>query len=263
MLGVCDSELHIRNAAKSTEQCHKYLELDLDVNARDTGNMGYTALHYAAKWDRIEVLAILMAAGADHLLKNWEGETPLVLARKRGNYGFVRALQEELENRAAPTLGKSTSAALSAAPSGQKEDWYSLPEGVKTTTGNKSPIKRASVTSSADFSKDVEEVMDLTERFNLSLSDVQSIKAGFSEWDRSNTGAISLADIEHVMNQAQMEFDSSDIQAMSTLVNPDGLITFSAFMEAAANRLKKLRPNQATDRQDREKQQRVESPTSS
>lgn len=85
--------------------------------------MGYTVLHYAAKWDRVEVAKLLVSAaaaaaataassGAVQVLagapidqKNWEGETPMVLARRRGNWAMVRALTELVPYSALSLVG--------------------------------------------------------------------------------------------------------------------------------------------------------------
>merc|ERR1711937_220558 len=162
--------------------------------------MGYTVLHYAAKWDRVEVAKHLVLAGAPIDQKNWEGETPLVLARRRGNWAMVRALQElkeELEARA-----------IKGGEGDGPENWYNLPAGVDPVAASKSPtkaaadVRRKSQDNGAGFDKDVEEVVALTEEFQLSLSEVQSIKAGFAEWDITNSGTISHADIAHVLDKA-------------------------------------------------------------
>lgn len=243
MLGSAHSELHIRNAAKSLEQCKRYIDLALDLDARDTSNSGYTALHYAAKWDRIEVMKMLVLAGAEHNIKNWEGETPLVLARKRGNYGFIRALQELLEAKAAQL--------------GSPEEWYQLPEDARGCVPKKSPTKRAGGPVALRQSEGLEEAIQLTERFGLSLKELQSIKAGFDVWDHSGAGAISLADIDRVVERAG---HLEDARALLGMVGEHGLIPFEVFLEAAAQRVKKLRPSGETEGQCKEKQQRVDSP---
>lgn len=61
--------------------------------------------------------------------------------------------------------------------------------------------------------------MALTEEFGLSLSQVRSIKAGFAEWDVTNSGTISLTDIAHVLEKAGLEFDATDMHAMAGMVD--------------------------------------------
>eukprot|EP00656_Telonema_subtile_P041165 TRINITY_DN4628_c0_g1_i1.p1 TRINITY_DN4628_c0_g1~~TRINITY_DN4628_c0_g1_i1.p1 ORF type:complete len:357 (-),score=124.12 TRINITY_DN4628_c0_g1_i1:55-1125(-) len=255
MLGSAHSELHIRNAAKSLEQCKRYIELALELDARDTSNSGYTALHYAAKWDRIEVMKMLVLAGANPLLKDWEGNTAAVLARKQGNYGFTRALQE-LQQQAAEQ-------AASAAPPTEGGEWYSLPEGAKgTVTVHKpSPSKRtASGSIELRQSEEMEQVMELTQQFDLSLSEMQSIQAGFNEWDHTGSGSISIADIERATQRAGLDLDMAAMQTMDAMAGEDGLISFGVFVEAAAHRIKKLRPSSQEEEQAKTKQQRVDSP---
>ena len=88
----------MRTAAKNLEECLKYIDLGCDVNdtftaSRNGDTMGWTPLHFAAKWDRVDVIECLLHHGADPLIKTWDGETPLVLARKRGNWAAHRLLE--------------------------------------------------------------------------------------------------------------------------------------------------------------------------
>ena len=64
-----------------------------DVNARDA--RGWTALMYAAKEGRSQIIELLMKAGADPSLKGPKGETPVDLARDR--YGTVESAREKNE----------------------------------------------------------------------------------------------------------------------------------------------------------------------
>lgn len=98
VLGATHSVLNLRNAAKNLEECKNYIALGCDVNAQYTASrkgdtMGWTALHFASKWDRIDVIEELLANGADPLIRTWDGETALVIARKLGNWAAFRMLE--------------------------------------------------------------------------------------------------------------------------------------------------------------------------
>jgi len=62
--------------------------------------MGWTAMHFAAKWDRIDVIELLLASGGDPLMRTWDGETPLVIARKKGNWAAFRLLESFIKTGA-------------------------------------------------------------------------------------------------------------------------------------------------------------------
>lgn len=61
------------------------------VNARDKS--GATALHYAARMNRLSVAALLMAQEADINIRDKEGYTPLQLAEKSGGRETARLLR--------------------------------------------------------------------------------------------------------------------------------------------------------------------------
>jgi ankyrin repeat protein len=67
-----------------------------DLNAI-AGTSKFTALHYAALYGRADVVAVLLAHNADRTAKNWEGKTPLGLAREHQgpNGETTRLLKEE------------------------------------------------------------------------------------------------------------------------------------------------------------------------
>jgi ankyrin repeat protein len=55
---------------------------------------GDTDLHLAADGGRIEVVALLVAQGADVNAKNHHGQTPLDLAAENGHEDIVQLLKE-------------------------------------------------------------------------------------------------------------------------------------------------------------------------
>lgn len=54
---------------------------------------GMTALHYAAKWNRGEVIQKLLKAGADKSKRNKKGETPLQVAQKSKATNAIKLLK--------------------------------------------------------------------------------------------------------------------------------------------------------------------------
>ena len=71
---VCSKEelLEVTRALLSRNDVLRY------INARD--NRGYTALHWASKYDRTEVVNLLIEKGADIHVKDNYGATPLLYA---------------------------------------------------------------------------------------------------------------------------------------------------------------------------------------
>jgi ankyrin repeat protein len=64
------------------------------ANANATDRDGYTALHYAAYFGRVEIAALLLRADAQPSEPNQMGWTPLHVAANRGQMGVARLLLE-------------------------------------------------------------------------------------------------------------------------------------------------------------------------
>ena len=60
------------------------------VNAQN--DAGYTSLHHAAKHGSIELIQVLLKAGADRMLENNAGETPYMVAHKYQQFEVERLL---------------------------------------------------------------------------------------------------------------------------------------------------------------------------
>ena len=77
-----------------TETVKSLIDQGADVNAG--GELGWTALMYAAREGRNEIVQVLLAAGADanaKVLKGWDkGITALVVAAENGHTVTVKAL---------------------------------------------------------------------------------------------------------------------------------------------------------------------------
>ena len=81
----------VNKIAKATPEYLEKLEADIaaGVNQNDEPHVdGVTGLHVAAQRGHLEVVDLLLAAGADPTIKDEEDRTPLLLAIK-GNYGEV------------------------------------------------------------------------------------------------------------------------------------------------------------------------------
>jgi ankyrin repeat protein len=73
------------------DEARHYIALGFPVDATDSGCDGWGVLHYAAKWDRVDVLELMLNYGADPLQEDWEGVRPHEIARQKGNYAFLKA----------------------------------------------------------------------------------------------------------------------------------------------------------------------------
>ena len=65
-------------------------------------SLGWAPIHFAARWDRLDVVKMLLDYGADPLQRTWDGQTALVIARKHGHYATLRLIEDWLkvkENR--------------------------------------------------------------------------------------------------------------------------------------------------------------------
>lgn len=91
-VGTQSADLRLVEAAKAGDRAavSRLVSARADVNAAEPD--GTTALHWAVRGDRADVVQALLHAGARAGAANRYGVTPLALAAVNGNAGIVRAL---------------------------------------------------------------------------------------------------------------------------------------------------------------------------
>ena len=79
----------------------RLIEAGADVNAHDAPRAGDTALHVAASNGMLEMVELLLHAGADPTIRSWMWITPLdnVRGRKRGNGPRIFEMLEQAAKR--------------------------------------------------------------------------------------------------------------------------------------------------------------------
>lgn len=80
-----------------TEPVRTLIDLGADLDAIDRGKYKNTALHYAAYYNRVAQLELLLKAGANIFALNGKGHTPLDVARLRGRKEAAAALTSRLQ----------------------------------------------------------------------------------------------------------------------------------------------------------------------
>lgn len=86
------TELHLRAALNRRDKLKKVLaEEEFDVNVKD--HAGNTPLHYAARYNNLDIIHILYVAGAEVDIQNNKGQTPLHFAFQAYQLDAVEALR--------------------------------------------------------------------------------------------------------------------------------------------------------------------------
>src|SRR5688572_22542894 len=92
-----DGRLATAAANRDTTAVRALLAQKVDVNAPDV--QGTPALHWAIRVDDIDLVRLLLSAGADARLANRYGLTPLTLAVTGGNPAIIRLMLDRKSTR--------------------------------------------------------------------------------------------------------------------------------------------------------------------
>lgn len=101
-----DAELFLAVSRGNSNQVALAIQQGANINARHQGLMaaarlaGATPLYAAVFDNKPEIVASLLALGADPAIPNEVGETPLQLAQKRNFTEIVQILTKESSNKA-------------------------------------------------------------------------------------------------------------------------------------------------------------------
>jgi ankyrin repeat protein len=111
---VADAAMH-----KDKTAVRALLQKKADVNAPQAD--GTTALHWAARWDDLEMTAMLIRAGASAQTANRIGTTPLFLATVNGSAPMTEALLAAGADPNAPVLSHGETPLMMAARTGNPD----------------------------------------------------------------------------------------------------------------------------------------------
>src|SRR5499425_2895620 len=109
---VADAAMNKNAAAVRT-----LIQQKADVNAPQPD--GTTALHWAARWDDIEMAAALIRAGANANVANRDGATPMFLAAMNGSGPMIETLLKAGVDPNTPVLSRGETALMMASRTGR------------------------------------------------------------------------------------------------------------------------------------------------
>ena len=112
--GIADAAMH-----RDREAVRSLLDRKSDVNTPQAD--GATALHWAARWDDLEMAGMLIRAGANARAANRDGATPLFLATENGSAAMSGLLLQAGADPNAPILSHGETPLMMAARSGSLE----------------------------------------------------------------------------------------------------------------------------------------------
>ena len=126
---VADAAMNRNAAAVRT-----LIQQKADVNAQQPD--GTTALHWAARWDDLQMASTLIQAGANVQLPNRTGATPMFLAAVNGSAAMIETLLNAGADPNAPVLSHGETALMLAARTGKLE-------AVKTLISHRANVRAA------------------------------------------------------------------------------------------------------------------------
>lgn len=110
--GVADAAMK-----KDGQSVRSLVQQKVDVNAPQAD--GTTALHWAARWDDLEMAGVLIRAGANVKAANRAGATPMFLAAQNGSAAMIETLLKSGAGANAPVLSRGETALMMAARTGK------------------------------------------------------------------------------------------------------------------------------------------------
>jgi ankyrin repeat protein len=102
---------------KNTAAVRSMIQQKADVNAPQPD--GTTALHWAARWDDIQLASVLIKAGADPRTANRTGATPMFLAAQNGSAMMIELLLKAGVDPKTPVLSHGETALMMAGRTGK------------------------------------------------------------------------------------------------------------------------------------------------
>jgi ankyrin repeat protein len=111
---IADAAMH-----KDAPALRTLLQKKSDVNAPQPD--GTTALHWAARWDDLEMANSLIRAGASSQAANRDGATPMFLATQNGSARMIEALIKSGADPNTPVLSHGETALMMAARTGKRD----------------------------------------------------------------------------------------------------------------------------------------------
>jgi ankyrin repeat protein len=126
--GVADAAMQ-----RNVQDLKALLRQNVDVNVPQAD--GTTALHWAARWDDLEMAGILTRAGAKPQAANRDGATPMFLATVNGSAAMIDVLFKAGADPNAPVLSHGETALMMASRTGKLDAIKLLVErGAKLNT---------------------------------------------------------------------------------------------------------------------------------
>jgi len=102
---------------KNAQTVLALLKQNADVNVAQPD--GTTALHWAARWDDVEMASALLRAGANPKAPNRDGATPMFLAALNGSAAMIDTLLKAGVDPNAPILSRGETALMMASRTGK------------------------------------------------------------------------------------------------------------------------------------------------
>src|SRR5262245_18891132 len=113
LFAFSNSELADSVMRKDAQAVRTLLTQNADANVPQAD--GTTALHWAARWDDVEIAAALIRAGANPRAVNRDGATPMCLATLNGSTTMIDTLLKGGAEVNAPVLSRGETALMMAA----------------------------------------------------------------------------------------------------------------------------------------------------